>query len=161
MHSGLFSAHGGAHSYCGPTAIAAVTGLLVEEVENAVLAYRAEHPKPKAERMGRARVKAMWLYEVERVLERLGFDVEMTFDGHGCVRDGAPLPTFSDWLRLTKGGRGGRYVVLVKGHFVAVSDGWFVDTFKREPVRLSAVRKFKRSRMCFALRVTRKITTEN
>jgi hypothetical protein len=138
---GLFAAPEpeGAKTYCGPTAIAALTGLPIAQIEDAVIAYRKAHKAPKRERKGAARVKGMWLSEIEPTLRALGFK--------GVGYHAGKRLSFARWLRDTRNGAGRKYLVLVTGHYVAVSNGWFVDTTHRKPVEVSRLLRCKRQRV--------------
>lgn len=133
-------------SFCGPTAIAAITGRSVGEVEDAVLAYRVAHtPLKRKPRKRNARVVTMWWTEVEPVLRALGWRV-LAEQQYGFT-----LPiTFARWQRATAGG--GPYIILLTGHFVAVSGHWFVDTRNREPIPLSRA-PYRKSRVRYVARL--------
>jgi hypothetical protein len=128
--------------WCGPTAIAAITGIAPEEVERAILSYRATHKPPKASRNMRGQlVRTLWWHEVEPVLRLLGWRAVET-EPHYRLR------TFASWLRGRTGDQK-PYLVLVTGHFVAVQAGWFVDTRFRQPIELKRLLKkpYARSRV--------------
>lgn len=111
-------------AWCGPSALAAITGKSVVEVEDAILAYRKRNPPPRRNRGHRGRVVSMWWSEVEPVCKALGWRVIENLR-HGN-------PTFAAWRRTRSGI--GPYLVLITGHFVAVSGHWFVDSNNREPI---------------------------
>ena len=139
---GLFSAEDNRPrtAYCGPTAIAALTGVSPEAAEAAIVAHRANHPTPRRERhpkAGPGLVRTMWSSEVIPVLAALGFKATECRSW--------PLPTFAQWLRLGRAPL--PYLILVTGHFVAVKGDWFVDTGHRKPVPLNTVKRCKRSRV--------------
>lgn len=136
--SGLSPAIG--TTYCGPTAIAALTGIDPATVETAFVRYRLSHPKPKP-RGTAQRVKTVWSDEVEGVLALLGWRAASYDIPHGMVRRrgraAVGLITFATWYRGRKRANDqARYLVLVNGHFVAMHAGWFADTRFRHPVEL-------------------------
>lgn len=112
-------------AFCGPTAIAAITGQPLETVIAAVTAHRAKHGTPRRLRNRGAVVRSMFASEIAPVCEALGWRAE---EHHGACM------TFAQWQRVRKQAP---YVVLVTGHFVAVSGHWFVDTRYREPIPLT------------------------
>ena len=129
MSHGLNAAPGTA--FCGPTAIAAITGATPEDVERLVIAYRKTMPPPRRSMPKRGRpVSTMWLNEIAPIMGKLGWTLIDHRQAH-CQR-----VTFAQWQRETRGKRG-TSVVLVTGHFVAVSGDWFVDSCNRNPIPLS------------------------
>jgi hypothetical protein len=144
---GLYAAPNpaGRHTYCGPTAIAALTGRAVEDVEAHVMAYRAEHGTPKRCRVPKGLyVKAMELRECAALLRLLGRPCETVF----C----SDRPTFARWRR-TRAQKGARYLVLVTGHFVAMAEGYMVDTAQRTPVEASRIVRLQRKRVVAFIRM--------
>jgi hypothetical protein len=129
MSCGLFATEGGA--FCGPTAVAAVTGVKPERVEELVLAWRAIHKPPTRGCRSKQRpVTTMWSSEMEPILNRLGWRV--TRVRHDYTRH---AQTFAAWQRGRD--REATYILLVTGHFVAVSGRWFADSHHRTPIRLT------------------------
>lgn len=121
---GLHAAPG--HQFCGPTAIAAVVGVSAAEVEQAVLKHRETHKPPRRTQLRGALVRTMWSTEVAPVCAMFGWSV---------VEHHVPRYTFAQWLRISsRAYRSLPHIVLVTGHFVAVSGHWFVDTKHREPI---------------------------
>jgi hypothetical protein len=117
-------------TFCGPTAIAAVTGIPVSRVEDAVLKSRDEaagrgYRTPRERKKG-ARVKMMWSHEIIPVCRKLGF-----------VAQRVEVVT-STYRRLTeamqRGEIAGPLMVLVTGHYLALSRWHFVDNRHRKPV---------------------------
>ena len=139
MHGGLFTTTPG--PWCGPTAIAAITGVPAEEVERLILEHRKTNPVPKRRLVGaKGRpVKTMWSSEVVPIMAKLGWR---------CTKAEWCRETFAGWQRRTAGKRG-TYIILVTSHFVAVSGRWFTDTHKRTPVRLTEA-PHKRKRVQWA-----------
>lgn len=98
--------------YCGPWAIAAITGLSFEDVREAVNMRRAREPN--------APVKGMYTRELRAVLADEGFKTRdlfhlQYFDKH------FPRPTLARWLReRTPDMMGTTYVVVAGQHFAVV-----------------------------------------
>src|SRR5258708_1944332 len=111
-------------AFCGPIAIAALTGLSTAEVERMVLRYRRLCLEPQPRGWLRA-VKGMQTGEIVGVLRGPGYHVvEHAWLGDPSSR-GVVFPTFASWLRF-KGP--GLWLVSITGHFVAVNGDWFCDT---------------------------------
>lgn len=139
LDAGLFAVDGETtpFTYCGPTAIAALTGAPVVRVEDMVLAWRATMGTPRKSRMPRGcRVRTMWGGEVSPVLRKLGFGCEE------LVGQEAPTRTLRQTLlRMRAAGHGSApLLVLISGHFIAVRGDMFVDTNNPKPRFLHAHR---------------------
>lgn len=114
--------------WCGPSALAAITGLDTETVTR--IHRRVNHQK---QTMG------VHTSHIRRVLHRLGYRSLGWYDARPPAVD--RRPTFAAWLRgrpqglvrhtvlVVLGGRGGHYVV-VRGHKA-------VDSWRPEPVWIS------------------------
>jgi hypothetical protein len=125
-------------TYCGPSAIAALTGKTVAQVEDAILAYRRDNPAPRGHR-GKARVKTTWTREIVPVLRALGYEAREITLAHGR--------SLSRNLKaLKRHGYDERpLLILITGHFIAVHGGWFVDTCQRMPALLKGHRYMRRA----------------
>lgn len=135
---GLHAAPGTALSFCGPTALAAITGETVERIEQIIVAHRAQHGQPRRDKKRGAIVRTMWANEVAPVCAALGWRV--------VVERYRPGMTFAQW-QAQRGD--GPHLVLITGHFVAVSGHWFVDSGNRLPIPLSRA-PYRRKRVrCF------------
>ena len=136
-------------AFCGPTAIAALTGLSTAEVEAAVLRYRRQclEPKPRAAML--LAVKGMWASEVQGVLGMLGYRVvEHTELWDPEDWGGCGYPTFTSWLRYYKHHpENALWLVSITRHFVAVYGDWFCDTRHREPIELRNLKSYARARV--------------
>lgn len=133
--------------FCGPTAIAAITGHSPAHVERVILSNRATHLTQGRRFRGfrgsdSKRVRMTWSTEIAPALEALGWRASMV--DHQTAR-----PTFSAWQHKARD-QHATYVVLITGHFVAVSGEWLADTTYRTPVRLSTVQKYQRRRVVMA-----------
>ena len=130
------------HIYCGPTAMAAITGFGSMVVERMLQSLRKDAPKPRRERHARGdMVRAMWSSEVEPLARALGWravEVVAPLDQHYGT-------TLAQWQRR-RVKDAAPYLVLVTGHFVAVQGRWFVDSTQREPIPFSKA-KHKRKRV--------------
>jgi hypothetical protein len=125
----------GRYSYCGPTALAAITGLSVAAIEDAILEYRKEHKPPHGNRRatGNARVKTVWANEIEPVCQALGYSAQQVFNSfdHGRV-------TLARYLRhIPPGLKDKPRLVLITAHFLAVCGAHYVDNGSREPKPLA------------------------
>lgn len=119
--------------YCGPSAIAALTGIPIAAVEDAVLAHRAELGIRfgKSRKTPHARVYGMSRNELAPVIERLGWRATHLFKPaykHECRALTRLAYTFPKDVPL---------LVIVTGHAIAVRGSYFVDTRFREPRRLA------------------------
>ena len=114
--------------YCGPYAVAAVTGITYAEACRRIKQSRRDC----GQRVGRT-VKGSWTNEIGRAL------------GPGWIFNhlpGKPAPTFGRFLSLISDRE--TYVVWITGHYVAVSDGYFIDNRTRRR-RLIKNAPYKRS----------------
>lgn len=128
----------GPTTFCGPTAIAAVTGVPVREVERVVLelrkrdAYRL-HPYGdtvrKLFKRDRDVVRGMNPIEVPEVMRKLGFRLT-------AGKPSRARMTFASWAWWSHAQPNKRFLVIVTGHLVACADRKFVDTIHREPIPL-------------------------
>jgi len=151
---GLFSAvdERPRKSFCGVTAIAAITGETVQAVEQTVLRHRAKVKPPRRHRLRGAVVSTMWWDEMAPVLALLGWRPAEASEYFR--RPWQPCPTFAQWQRRTGRGRGGPYLLLVTGHFVAVAGSAFVDSTQRDPIPLRKA-PWRRKRVKAAMRLER------
>jgi len=126
--------------YCGPSAIAAITGHSPEEVERVILQLRGEggHGPRRERRRAPGTFKSVWSSEVPNVAKAVGYRAYCVVfpKCHHSMRI-----TFSAWrLRGRIGCYDDAHLVLVTCHFVAVKGDWFVDTNNRTPILASAWR---------------------
>jgi hypothetical protein len=137
-HIGLHAAHG--TEWCGPTAIAAVIGCSPADAERAILKHRETTPPPRSVQLQRAKrghaVKGTTSAEIAPACALLGWNAIEEMPR-------TPRETFARWLRRKCVGP---HIVLITGHFVAVSGDMFVDTSFRTPVRAAAAIRLRRSR---------------
>jgi hypothetical protein len=111
----LYTPHNdtGTTAYCGPTAMAAVTGEPISVIENTI---------------HRVAVTGMYDVELLAAMELLGFYVVEQWNSNG-VR--YTLDRFAK-----EHGRDGPFIVAVTGHLVAISQGEFCDTSTMLPCDL-------------------------
>src|SRR5262245_22623717 len=83
---GLYAAPGTNNNFCGPTAIAAITGLPIEFIEARVVAYRKKNPTPRRVKNRGAIVRAMFFCELEPIMRELGWRV-IESDNHKYMSD--------------------------------------------------------------------------
>jgi len=128
--------------FCGPTAIAAVTGASLEEVRDAIRQERGPELRSDGGYM-----PIMGLHNVEMLgaMDQLGWKVVE----EDAWRDRAELMAASRAKLCTLGefaaehGHDGPYIVNVTGHYVAISHGEFCDTRSILPVELDRAMKWK------------------
>lgn len=131
-HAGLYAAPApGRTTFCGPTAIAAATGVPVSKVEDAVLAFRKKaaargRSTPSERKMRGARVKTMWSYEIVPVCRALGFEA-----ARACMTAGSTFGRLTEIMQRAE--IKGPIVVLVTGHYIALSRWQFVDNRHQSP----------------------------
>lgn len=136
-------------AYCGPTAIAAVTGEPVTKIEKMIRRIRSDGERKRYGRIlygggvknrdgRRLPIRGMYTWEMKKVMKRLGY--KPVGYGHHKNRN-APrtLREFCD-----DKGHLGVFIVEVTDHFVAVSRGMICDTMHKEPVPWQEYRKLSR-----------------
>jgi hypothetical protein len=140
---GLYAAPSpeGRTSFCGPTAIAAITGMAVGAVERLLVAQRKRHKPPCRVVLKGALVRTMWGTEVEPLARACGWNARLVVSP-ATTRD---CRTFAQWRRGCDPAK--RYLVLITGHFIAIHGDWLADTTHREPVQWSRLVKYRRGRM--------------
>ena len=113
MASGLYTVRVGKNSpYCGPYALAAVTGVTYAEACRKLKALRRENRKHNVPK----RIKAMWNEEMSALL------------GPGWVAVSGPRRTLGQFIKQNPTGT---FVVQVTGHYLVLSDGYFIDNQTR------------------------------
>lgn len=135
--TGLYAAYSptGRTTFCGPTAIAAATGMSLKQVEDAVLKFRKQaaargRSTPRERGMHGARVKTMWAWEIAPVCRALGFTAQtVTITGRGRALIFGALAEI-----MQSGALRGPAIILATGHFVALSRWKFVDNRHRNPI---------------------------
>lgn len=142
MHGTLKSVLG--EAYCGPTAIAAITGAPVAKVERIILDRRRQMRRALEcggsiwpEARAPERVRSEWFErvvgvdsnEIAPALRKLGWCVVARTQYFQRV-------TFANWRRMTEHERG-TYVVYFCDHVVAVSGELFCDSLNQNPIPLS------------------------
>lgn len=136
---GLFTADTG--TFCGPAALAAITGINAKLVENEVVDYRKVNGTYRKPRNARGcAVKTMWWKEIEPVAQRLGYRVAVDIRPRGNV-------SLKRWMEDHSTGN---WFVLITGHFIAVNGTWMVDSLYRDGVTVPT-KYLKRRVQCFAL----------
>ncbi|MFM1815824.1 MAG: hypothetical protein RLZ98_2519 [Pseudomonadota bacterium] len=115
-------------TWCGPTAVSAITGIDPAEVHRVI-----QHSR------GGKAVMGTYPHELELALNHFGYRLVWVED-----RSADP-PTLATWER-ERADMEAAYIVMVTGHWVAVRGRWFCDTFTRgEPVPIKkAPRRRKR-----------------
>lgn len=138
LHTPIY--RGAASEYCGPTAIAAVTGVSLRDVRETIYQARGSHfLKSNGDRMP---IIGMANTDLIATMALLGWHaVEEMFNpvpimatgyrGHGAPRLYPTLLQFAE----AHGARG-PFIVEVTGHYIAVSHGELCDTRFRIPADL-------------------------
>lgn len=106
------------HRFCGPRAIAALTGLTREEAAARVIAYRQQRPRYH----GSLQRGSTYLHEVLAALRAAG-----------CTPVREPFAGTVGKLLRWLDEEGGRWLVLVPGHWFAVVDGATHSTRQESP----------------------------
>ena len=132
-------------AYCGPTALSAVTGADIADINELVAELRIENGNPHGKSIDPTRIASTRIDELEIVLGWLGWKVDnkeiLHEDRHGLMttRNGSHVP-----MRVNVNPTLSRfekeimepditYLVVVKGHIVAVRNGHIADTVHRVP----------------------------
>lgn len=118
--------------YCGPTAIAALTGVPVSRIEKMIRRCRRGGYRDSAGR--KIAIKGSYPWEVIKVLKRLGCKVTAMKD---------PESTFGRFCADTAH-INAAFLVRVTGHFMAAFKGTFCDTSNLEPVPVDGYNKAAR-----------------
>jgi hypothetical protein len=116
--------------WCGPTVIAAITGITYAQATFALSEYRGEKFRSSVQ-----------VHEIIGVLKKRGLNVE-----HRFVRESVTVAGFIK--RLPQECVGKKVVVVVSGHVLAVEGETVCDTMTQgKPVHISALRKGARARV--------------
>lgn len=115
--------------WCGPGALAAITGKPAEDCYHAIATRRAEtglrHGQP---------IKGVYLAEIGPALSRMGVSNTL----YECQH----RPTLAQWLRTRD--HASRYIVMVTRHFIAVAGHLWTDNQRVSPQRLSLLPYLRR-----------------
>jgi hypothetical protein len=147
---------GGLTTYCGPAAIAALTGLPVASIEDAVLQYRRTHAPARRTRGRRGkpgRVAGMFANEMAPVLDLLGYRAVLAADYVGTRTHARPC---LDRHALTHARGDVAQLVIVTGHGVALHRMHVVDTRHRVPTHVYGTRGLQQKRVLLAWDVIKK-----
>lgn len=115
--------------WCGPAALATITGRPVSECMQAIR---------DARNWGRNKpIKGVSCWLLEQAAKRLGLRFEQVFTTFGGENVMRPRPTLAAWTRENKSKFADAPVLLiVTGHYVTVAGNSFNDNHTRTPVRL-------------------------
>ncbi len=121
--------------FCGPWAMAALTGLSITAVEQAI---RDQNFIDRVSRDGRRLpVRGTYPIEVLKALNTLGFRTVKV----GTEHNGK---TLKKAYELMKDLHNRSLLVMVKGHWMAIRRGIVVDTMVKEPISLELMAKGRR-----------------
>lgn len=117
--------------YCGPTAIAAITGRTKKEIYQAIHEARLDTCGEEAYQARKdGALRRMPVFGLSNDDLMLAMDIlGWTLIAHAPPPRGTTLDTFMEAL-----GRMGTYIVNVTGHYIAVSQGEVCDTATRMPI---------------------------
>ena len=120
--------------YCGPTAIALLTGEPISRIEQMIRRKRRGGYRDSSGR--KMPIKGTYPWEVIYVLARLGCRVELPKKG---VRGETLNNVVNEHLPST-----GVYLIEVTGHFMVASGGMIADTTHKTPIPISTYRRKSR-----------------
>ena len=117
----------GPRAYCGPTALAAVSGHPISKVKRAIRsAWSGTRAQLRTENGRLYPVRGVSTVALIEAAEKIGLTVKE------CGRFNGTLGAFCD-----DRGHMGPFIVHVTGHYVAVSSGMICDTITKHPVPIS------------------------
>src|SRR5580658_4888108 len=139
LYTPKYRGNGNAREYCGPTAMAAVTGAPMDDIRDAI--RQARGPEARRSDGGHMPIIGVSNKELLEAMELLGWGVVETmlstdYEGptpHTKLR----LRDFLDMVQM----REGSYIVNVTGHYIAASEGEVCDTYTKLPI---AIPRWKR-----------------
>lgn len=111
--------------YCGPFAIAAITGESFTEVR-AVANRVVKRPDNKG-------ITGMSEWRLCKTLQELGFWTKLNFKW--LDNPGAKKIVFKEWLKKERDNS--FYLVVLTGHFVVVKGDQFIDNHSKHPVHVN------------------------
>ncbi len=120
--------------WCGPAAIAAVTGFDTETIHRTARAVT-----------GRKSLMGMSYGNVVATLHALGVDASL----HRMVK---PYVTFAQWLKTNREHLSKPYIVVVGNHYVVVQGRYFIDNHTKDKVLLKDAPR-RRARVAARLRI--------
>ena len=140
----------GVHSFCGPAAIAALTGCSIAQAEDGILAFRS---LTKRRTVGKgARLSTTWSDEIMPAVRSVGRSVMPRHLGFTRV-------SLAAWLRQNVNAP--PTIVLITGHYVTVHRGMLVDSVFRKPIAVSICTKYLRKQVKWTYTLEEKINDGN
>lgn len=134
-------------AFCGPTAVAAITGVAISVVRDAYRSVR-HGPNWHLTLDHTPRITGTYWHETKRVLEKFGFEGEWE-----NVSGSPTLAAFTDAMSASS--RRDPRAIFVTRHVVAVSGAQFCDTFSRGKIVDLDEAPGRRKRVKRSLRLTR------
>lgn len=110
--------------YCGPTAVATITGRSIECVEAWINTYRRKRQDKV--------VVASQPFELVYALKELGYKAVRT-ERYDVENKNIQKPTLAKWLRSRKD-RNQVYIIHITNHYVTVKGNKLIDNHTMEPV---------------------------
>ena len=125
----------GARHYCGPFAIATITGESFEAIYKRLRSDRSKHGRRNRDARGRLKpVRGTYTFEVVRVLGRFGFNAtKLGLHGSKTLRQ-----VCEDFAHLQC-----PLLINVTGHFMVLKQGMLCDTHTHEPIPWTEYRQLK------------------
>lgn len=120
--------------YCGPTAIALLTGEPISRIEKMIRRKRGGGYRDSTGR--KMPIKVTYSWEVIKVLAQLGCRVDLPKKG---VKGETLNAVVNECLPAT-----GAYLIEVTGHFMVASGGMIADTTHKTPIPISEYRRKSR-----------------
>jgi hypothetical protein len=141
LHTPIYDVRGG-RAYCGPTAIAAVTGEPISIIREVIRAQKGT--KINGHAMPVIGISPTMLVNTMKVL---GWEVV----AHHDYTKTEHIYRLNDYLELVQMGTvKGPHIVWVTGHFYAVDDDEICDTYTKIPMD---IHRFKRGRQRWVKRI--------
>jgi hypothetical protein len=138
--------------FCGPTAIAAVTGIHISDIRDAIHQARGDIRATSGAHMP---IAGMNNKDLLATMAVLGWHVSESWSAPKVVWEAVEVNAVVNRMRrknfksytlaefAKEYGAGGPFIVNVTGHYVAISEGEFCDTYSEVPVDLDRAMKRK------------------
>ena len=152
LHPPIYDERG--RVWCGPTAIAAISGLPVSKIHRMIRRYRNKTRRfyGIAPYQRKTRPRGMGDIETLAVLDQLGYRPINRFHRH---KDGTPYtPGAYLWRKSLREfcldrGHYGPFLIQLHNHYVTVSHGMICDSFTKVPIPWREYPRLKRLVMNF------------
>jgi hypothetical protein len=125
--------------FCGPFAVAAITGRPVSEICKLINVWR-RHPPQK-------HVKGTYGSELLHVLRAMDWNVRLWNVARKKATNGRTRPVYPTLAQWLQSNEKGLYIVGVTNHWVVINRDWLQDTRYRTPVDMSRKNPYSRRRV--------------